>query len=94
MLADAIRHKVSIRTDLRIRGIAGNTVLLGHTLTGALLEIPQVSAIVLATGHTSSDSLFAELVGRVENVKLIGDALAPRTAEEAVLDGLRVAADF
>ena len=94
MLADAIRHKVTIRTDLRIRGIAGNTVLLGHTLTGALLEIPQVSAIVLATGHTSSDSLFAELVGRVENVKLIGDALAPRTAEEAVLDGLRVAADF
>lgn len=94
MLADAIRHKVSIRTDLRIRGIAGNTVLLGHTLTGALVEIPQVSAIVLATGHTSNDSLFADLVGRVEQVKLIGDALAPRTAEEAVLDGLRVAADF
>lgn len=53
-----------------------------------------MSAIVLATGHTSNDSLFADLVGRVEQVKLIGDALAPRTAEEAVLDGLRVAADF
>lgn len=49
---------------------------------------------MLATGHTSNDSLFADLVGRVEQVKLIGDALAPRTAEEAVLDGLRVAADF
>ncbi|PHX61029.1 MAG: oxidoreductase [Actinobacteria bacterium] len=94
MLADAIRHKVSVRTDLRIRGIAGNTVLLGHTLTGAVIEIPGMSAIVLATGHTSNDSLFDELVGRGANVHLIGDALAPRTAEEAVLDGLRVAAEF
>jgi pyruvate/2-oxoglutarate dehydrogenase complex dihydrolipoamide dehydrogenase (E3) component len=94
MLADAIRHKVSVRTDLRIRGIAGNTVLLGHTLTGAVVELPEVSAIVLATGHTSNDSLFDELVGRVAQVKIIGDSLAPRTAEEAVLDGLRVAADF
>jgi hypothetical protein len=63
-------------------------------LTGAVVELPEVSAIVLATGHTSNDSLFDELVGRVAQVKIIGDALAPRTAEEAVLDGLRVAAEF
>lgn len=94
MVADAIRHKVSIRNDLRIRGISGDTVYLGHTLTEEAVEISGVSAIVLATGHRANDSLFHELAERGANVRLIGDALAPRTAEEAVLDGLRVGAEF
>ena len=92
MVADAIRHRVSIRNDLRIRGLSGDTVYLGHTLTEEVVEISGVSAIVLATGHRANDSLFHELAERGANVRLIGDALAPRTAEEAVLDGLRVGA--
>ena len=91
-VADAIRHRVSIRNDLRIRGLSGDTVYLGHTLTEEVVEISGVSAIVLATGHRANDSLFHELAERGANVRLIGDALAPRTAEEAVLDGLRVGA--
>jgi 2,4-dienoyl-CoA reductase-like NADH-dependent reductase (Old Yellow Enzyme family)/thioredoxin reductase len=91
MLADSLRHKVIIRTDLRLRGISDNCVLLGHTLTGEVIEIPEISAVVLATGHTACDSLFAELQNHGQNVHLVGDALTPRTAEEAVLDALRLA---
>ena len=50
-----------------------------------------VDTLVLAQGSESEDGLLAELEGYGGLVRLIGDCLAPRTAEEAVLDGLREA---
>jgi hypothetical protein len=41
-------------------------------------------------GHQPNDALAIELAGLVE-VRRIGDCLAPRTAEEAIHDGLTVA---
>jgi hypothetical protein len=47
---------------------------------------------VLALGHEPVDDLLTELDGEAWEVHGIGDCLAPRTVEEAVLEGLRVAA--
>ena len=57
-------------------------------------------ALVLATGHVADASLDDELTarsdlrsaaGRPIEVHGIGDCQAPRTVEEAVLEGLKVA---
>ena len=45
----------------------------------------------VAQGGESDDALLGELEGYGSDVRPIGDCLAPRTAEEAVFDGLREA---
>jgi hypothetical protein len=53
--------------------------------------IEGVDTLVLAQGSVSEDGLLGELEGYGGIVRPIGDCLAPRTAEEAVFDGLREA---
>jgi hypothetical protein len=45
--------------------------------------------LVAAHGHQANTGLEDELAGWGGEVHLVGDCLAPRTAEEAVLEGLR-----
>ena len=47
--------------------------------------------LVLAQGTTSNGALLDALEGYDGTVIGIGDCMAPRTAEEAVLDGLKAA---
>lgn len=49
-----------------------------------------VDTIVLAFGQTANRSLELDLEGCGIETHLIGDCLTPRTAEEAVLEGLRI----
>ena len=54
----------------------------------SLLEVLGVDTLVTALGHQAVDALQLTLEGWDGEVHPIGDCLAPRTAEEAVLDGL------
>jgi hypothetical protein len=49
---------------------------------------------VLCTGHTPVDELSDSLDGLDIETHVIGDAASPRTAEEAVYEGLKVAAEI
>ena len=80
---------VEIRPYARLYGTAGDTVYLQHTASGAAMEITGVDTVVLALGHQSVDDLSASLLARGVDVRMIGDCLSPRTAEEAVFDGLK-----
>jgi pyruvate/2-oxoglutarate dehydrogenase complex dihydrolipoamide dehydrogenase (E3) component len=80
---------VEIRPYARLYGTAGDTVYLQHTASGAAIEVVGVDTVVLALGHQSVDDLSASLLGMGIDVRMIGDCLSPRTAEEAVFDGLK-----
>ena len=90
MLGHAVARGVKVVTDVRVRGFDDGTVYLGHTLNGEVIEQEGISALVLSTGHVSYDELSAEITALGIPVTVIGDAMTPRTAEEAVLEGLRV----
>lgn len=81
---------VEILPCAQLYGCDDDTVFLVDTTNGAALMIEDIDALVLCQGHESVTGLADELDGVVET-RLIGDCLAPRTAEEAVYDGLRVA---
>ncbi|MNE23441.1 putative N-methylproline demethylase [compost metagenome] len=85
-------HKLGIPITpyARLYGCDDNTVYLQHTASGEPMIFEGIDTLVLCQGHQPVDSLAAELHGLVE-VKRIGDCLAPRTVEEAVYDGLKVA---
>jgi hypothetical protein len=92
MLEQAVRAGVDIVPLTRPYGADADTVYLQHVLTGEPVIIDGAAGLVLAQGHTPADELVAELAGYAGEMHLIGDCLAPRTAEEAVLDGLQVSA--
>jgi pyruvate/2-oxoglutarate dehydrogenase complex dihydrolipoamide dehydrogenase (E3) component len=91
MMAGAIRAGAELVPLVRLFGYDGRAVFLQQVLTGEAVIVEDVTALVLAQGHVAEDALLRELqqdwAGEVHGV---GDCLAPRTVEEAVLEGLRV----
>jgi len=55
------------------------------------LALDGIDTVVLAYGGRAVDGLNPALKGRVPEVVLIGDALAPRLLHDALLEGTRVA---
>ncbi|MOA17450.1 hypothetical protein D3C78_1377110 [compost metagenome] len=49
-----------------------------------------IDTLVLCLGHAPHDELAGSLRELVAEVHLVGDCLTPRTAEEAVYEGLRI----
>jgi NADPH-dependent 2,4-dienoyl-CoA reductase/sulfur reductase-like enzyme len=94
MLAAVERAGVEVLTLVRLFGYDGSAVFFQHVLTGEAVIVEDVAALVLAQGHDPVDGLLTALQapGAFDGeVHGIGDCLAPRTVEEAVLEGLTVA---
>jgi 2,4-dienoyl-CoA reductase-like NADH-dependent reductase (Old Yellow Enzyme family) len=92
MLSAATRARVDLLPLTRLFGYDGSAVFLQHVLTGDAVVVEDAAALVLALGHEPVDDLLAPIDGFAGEVHAIGDCLAPRTVEEAVLEGLRVGA--
>jgi len=87
-------HKlgVEIIPYVRLFGADGDTVYLQHLTSGEAIVCEGVDTLVLALGHEQDSRLAGELDGWPGELHRIGDCVAPRTAEEAVLEGLKVGA--
>jgi hypothetical protein len=85
-------HKlgVEIIPYARLYGADGDMVYLQHMTSGEAIVCEGVDTLVLALGHEQELQLASELDGWPGELHRIGDCVAPRTAEEAVLDGLKV----
>jgi 2,4-dienoyl-CoA reductase-like NADH-dependent reductase (Old Yellow Enzyme family)/thioredoxin reductase len=89
-------HKlgVSVLPYMRLYGSDSDTVYLQHVTSGEAVVIESVDTLVLCTGHQSVTDLADTLDELNLDVRIIGDAASPRTAEEAVFEGLRVATEI
>ena len=89
-----LMHKlgVEIIPMTRLFGADADSVYLQHTTSGEAIICEEVDTLVTAMGHQSEDELFLALQDWEGEVHRIGDCLAPRTAEEAVLEGLKAGA--
>ena len=88
MLTDAADLGVSIVPLVRPYGADADCVYLQHVLTEQAVVVEDAVALVLAQGHHSVADLAEELEGTGPELHVIGDSLAPRTVEEAVLEGM------
>ena len=75
----------------RLFGADEWTVYFQHATSGEPILMEEVDTLVLSQGHERVHGLADELDGTGIAVHIIGDALTPRSAEEAVLDGLKLA---
>ena len=85
-------HKLGVEIIplVRLYGVDKDTVYLQHTTSGEPVLCEDVDTLVMSMGHQSDRTLGDALEGWPGEVHSIGDCLAPRTAEEAVLEGLKV----
>lgn len=83
---------VETRAYTRLFGADDNSVFFQHMTNGDALVAEEVDTLVLAQGHRREVSLYDALSESWSgDLHLIGDALSPRTAEEAVVEGLQAA---
>jgi 2,4-dienoyl-CoA reductase-like NADH-dependent reductase (Old Yellow Enzyme family) len=87
-------HKLRVRVTpyARIYGADSGTIYMQHTVSGEPILFEDMDMLVLCLGHRPVDGLKRELSGLEVEIHMAGDCLAPRTAEEAVYDGLRIGA--
>jgi len=92
----ATLHRLGIEVipQARLFGADADTVYLQHTGSGEAIVCEGVNTLVLAQGHEPVTALEDELEDYPGEIHVIGDCLAPRTAEEAVFEGLKVAAEI
>jgi hypothetical protein len=81
---------VEVIPYVRLYGMDSDTVYLQHISSGNAVECSEVETLVLAMGHRQNTELEDSLADYSGDVRCVGDCLAPRTAEEAVLEGLKV----
>ena len=80
---------VRVQPHLALAGFAGGVARFRHTLSAREVDFSDVDTLVLAEGPVSDTSLERGLAAYPGIIRLAGDCLSPRSAEEAVLEGLR-----
>lgn len=81
---------VKIVPYARLFGMDGRNVYFEHAASGEAMIFDDVDTLILAQGAHRQAGLYEALENSGIELHLIGDALTPRTAEEAVLEGLKV----
>ena len=79
---------VEIIPYARLYGVDRDTAYLTHIVSGKPIVCEAVDTVVMAFGHSPVTTLENELTGLGLAMQLAGDCLAPRSAEEAVYEGL------
>ena len=75
----------------RLFGADQDSVYFQHTTSNEPLICEDVDTLVTALGHIGDRDLQTQLHGLATEVHAIGDCLAARSAEEAILEGLELA---
>ncbi|MFH0821154.1 MAG: mycofactocin system FadH/OYE family oxidoreductase 2 [Pseudomonadota bacterium] len=78
---------VTVTCDVAVIEIQGDVLKAVQVYTGEFLEITGYDTIILVAGNTATDELYFALKGKVPELHRIGDCLAPRRLDMAVLEG-------
>ncbi|MGO3204719.1 MAG: FAD-dependent oxidoreductase [Brevibacterium aurantiacum] len=88
LMSQALRAGVDFVNDARLVGVDAETGYLQSTLCEIVHEVDGVAATIVSG---APQSVIPDLDFGSASVRTIGDALAPRTVEEAVFEGLEAA---
>lgn len=94
VLTSRLLPKVKFVSHTLLQEIDPEKVVLKNYYTGEITEIPDVHNVILVTSKPPEESLYHELVGKVSELHLIGDAREAKwsvfATDEAIKDGRRI----
>ena len=90
---NAVLHTLNVEVInyARLYGADGDSAYLQQTVSGEAIVLEDIDSVVLAQGNCPHTHLEQELQDWHGNLYLAGDCAAPRSVEEAVLEGLMCA---
>lgn len=88
------RAGVEVITYARLFGVDEDSAYLMHIITGDPIVCENVDSVVMAYGTQSNTQLEQSITSPELCVKIVGDCVSPRTAEEAILEGYRAAIEL
>lgn len=96
--AQMLKAGTKILTEKKMMEISGDEVVLACKISGAETVL-HVDAVVLVTDRLSNDELYMGLkpaleAGKLDTLRVIGDAEAPGIIADAVFSGYKVAFDM
>src|SRR5713101_5627052 len=80
-----------LTSDYFLAGLGPNSATLINNYTGQQRQLADVALVVMATQQAANDTLYRQLQGKVKQLYRVGDCIAPRRVEHAILDGERAA---
>ena len=92
LTATAQRLGIKLLPNARLYGYDNGTVYLQHNTSAEALELEGIDTIIACDGHMALDELGDAIEDLGVTLYRIGDCNTPRTAEEAMYEGLKVAA--
>jgi mycofactocin system FadH/OYE family oxidoreductase 2 len=87
----ALAHHMRLTPNYFLAGLSPSGATIINNYTGQPRQLESLALAVLATPQTANDALYHQLQGRVRQLYRIGDCVAPRRVEHAILDGERAA---
>lgn len=81
---------VTVTPDIAVMEIQDNVVKGLNVYSNEMIDFEGYDTIVLAVGNVSDDRLYFELKGKVKELYRVGDCVAPRKTDMAILEGHRV----
>ncbi|HEY6284942.1 MAG TPA: mycofactocin system FadH/OYE family oxidoreductase 2 [Ktedonobacteraceae bacterium] len=87
----ALAKGMQLTADHFLGSLGPNSATIINNYTGQPRQLENVALAVLVTPQVANDRLYHQLQGKVKQLYRIGDCVAPRRVENAILDGERAA---
>jgi hypothetical protein len=87
----ALAKGMQLTADHFLASLGPNSATIINNYTGQPRQLENMALAVLVTPQAANDGLYHQLQGKVKKLYRIGDCLAPRRVENAILDGERAA---
>lgn len=88
LLERLARLDVKVLTKTTAESLTDDGLVI--STNGLRKKVIQVDTIVTATSPSPNQKLYQELLGKISNIRLVGDCFKPRSIKEAIEDGFRI----
>jgi mycofactocin system FadH/OYE family oxidoreductase 2 len=85
-----IKKGVTFTPDIAVLEIQGTTIKGLNVYSNATIDFDGYDTVVLAAGNRAEEGLYFALKGKVKELHRIGDCVAPRKIDMAIVEGNRV----
>ena len=87
----ALAREIRLTPNYFLAGLGPNSVTVINNYTGQPCQLENVALAVMVSPQVANDTLYHQLQGKMKQLHRIGDCVAPRRVEHAILDGERAA---
>jgi hypothetical protein len=81
---------VAVTPDIAVLEIQGTTVKGLNVYSNEMIDFEDHDTVVFAPGNVVEDRLYFDLKGKIKELYRIGDCVAPRKTDMAIVEARRV----